>query len=238
MPQRLIRFEHHIELAKTTDVIEWLDKIAVPLRLLCIYPTHVLDHPGIDEDTIFGPAITPQFIQELTDAVASNGASPLAFYAWRRPPPAPFAFSEAVSRLGLRGSETWLIKLLKANGWADGVYVPSSGWMVVYLSKTALRGPALKDTTRYVLSGVAAMAGARLSKLKRRRLKTKSLVPLSKREQAVLRHLSQGHERADIERLLGLHKATVQKYVERLIKKLGARNQTQAAVIAVRERLI
>lgn len=55
--------------------------------------------------------------------------------------------------------------------------------------------------------------------------------PLSPREQEILTGLAQGHPNKEIARQLGLQEVTVKLHVQRLSRKLGARNRTQAALI-------
>jgi DNA-binding NarL/FixJ family response regulator len=56
--------------------------------------------------------------------------------------------------------------------------------------------------------------------------------PLSAREMAVLTHLADGKQNKGIARELGLAEATVKMHVAAVCRKLGARNRTQAVVLA------
>jgi len=84
------------------------------------------------------------------------------------------------------------------------------------------------------VSGVAAIH--RISALKA--VKKEPVVELSPRELAALLHLSRGLRLAAIAKQMELSRHTVRVYLRRAIKKLDAVNQLEAAVIAVRQRLI
>jgi len=60
---------------------------------------------------------------------------------------------------------------------------------------------------------------------------------LTPREQQVLSHLAYGLSNDEIAASLGIGVETVKVYVQQILRKLGVRDRTQAAVLAVRERL-
>jgi DNA-binding NarL/FixJ family response regulator len=62
--------------------------------------------------------------------------------------------------------------------------------------------------------------------------------PLSPREVEVLRLIAAGRDNPDIARELFLSQSTVKRHVEAILGKLGVENRVQAAVAAVRRRLV
>jgi DNA-binding NarL/FixJ family response regulator len=61
---------------------------------------------------------------------------------------------------------------------------------------------------------------------------------LTARELAVLRMIADGEENVAIAQRLVISPNTVRRHVQSILRKLGTRNRTQAAVIAVRRGLI
>jgi two-component system response regulator DesR len=61
---------------------------------------------------------------------------------------------------------------------------------------------------------------------------------LSDREKAILKEMVEGATNVEISARLYLAVSTVKNYVMNICVKLGARNRTHAAVIAVREELV
>ena len=61
---------------------------------------------------------------------------------------------------------------------------------------------------------------------------------LSKRETEILRLLSHGLSNSDIAQQLFLTEGTVRNYTSEIFKKLGVNDRTQAAVVALRYRLV
>src|SRR5215218_8341196 len=62
--------------------------------------------------------------------------------------------------------------------------------------------------------------------------------PLSPREVEVLRLVAAGRDNPDIARELFISQSTVKRHVEAILAKLGVENRVQAAVAAVRRRLV
>ncbi len=61
---------------------------------------------------------------------------------------------------------------------------------------------------------------------------------LSEREREVLRLIARGLSNKEIAKALGISPSTVNGHVESLLEKLGASDRTEAAVKALRNRLI
>ena len=54
---------------------------------------------------------------------------------------------------------------------------------------------------------------------------------LSAREKDVARYLAHGVSNKEIAKALGLEVVTIKKHVGKILRKLGARNRTQAAIL-------
>lgn len=63
-------------------------------------------------------------------------------------------------------------------------------------------------------------------------------VSLTAREQQVLRLLAQGYSNKELSSRLGLAVATIKKHIQSIIAKLGVSSRTEAALRAVREKLV
>ena len=69
-------------------------------------------------------------------------------------------------------------------------------------------------------------------------IEAKTVADLTERETDVLRELCEGLSNKEIARNLGLQEPTIKLHVKSVCKKLGAKNRTQAAMIARDRRLI
>lgn len=63
-------------------------------------------------------------------------------------------------------------------------------------------------------------------------------IPLTSREADVLRHIAEGLSNKEIARVLKISCDTVKEYVQRLLRKLGVVDRTQAAIWAVRKEIV
>ncbi len=63
-------------------------------------------------------------------------------------------------------------------------------------------------------------------------------VPLTKRENEVLKQLAFGLTNKEIAQALGISYETVKEHVQHVLKKLGVADRTQAAVWAVRNDIV
>ena len=85
---------------------------------------------------------------------------------------------------------------------------------------------------------IATRLVARLREQRRRERAQATPKPLTRRESDVLRLLAQGHENSAIAAELAISRATVKTHVAHLLAKLGLDNRVQAAVFAVRHRIV
>ena len=63
-------------------------------------------------------------------------------------------------------------------------------------------------------------------------------VPLTKRENEVLKQLAFGLTNKEIAQALGISYETVKEHVQHILRKIGVSDRTQAAVWAVRNNLV
>lgn len=63
-------------------------------------------------------------------------------------------------------------------------------------------------------------------------------VPLTHRENEVLRQMAQGLTNKEIAKMLGISYETVKEHVQHILRKIGVTDRTQAAVWAVRKNLV
>lgn len=106
-----------------------------------------------------------------------------------------------------------------------------------YVTKDATRA-ALLDAVGQVMAGGHAVPPGLLQRVLERPAPgaAAQLERLTPRERQVLDALAQGRTNKEIARELGITPGTVKAHVERLIAKLGVRDRTQAAVLAVEAR--
>ncbi|MDB5084242.1 MAG: response regulator transcription factor [Bacilli bacterium] len=62
--------------------------------------------------------------------------------------------------------------------------------------------------------------------------------PLTERETAVLQQMAYGRRNSEIAALLYVSEGTIKTHVHRILQKLGVEDRTQAAVMAIRQRLV
>lgn len=103
-------------------------------------------------------------------------------------------------------------------------------------------GQEIVNAVKRAACGEGAAADARLSAI-RVRLATRldpaaDEVPLTKREYQVLRHLAYGLSNREIGHSLKISVETVKEHVQNILRKLDAADRTEAAVWAVKRRLV
>ena len=118
----------------------------------------------------------------------------------------------------------------------DGLRAGALGYLLKDVS-----GSELADAIRTVVGGgaliepsVARKVVKAFARLSPRRRSTEPVLaePLSEREKEVLRLLAQGLSNREIADRLFLAEGTVKNYVSSILQKTGARDRTQAAILA------
>jgi len=188
--------------------------------------------------TLYHESIPLKFQQEHQAAIQRFGLSAMARFAMINP--LPFTFSEARQRLQPRGGDHWIFDLLQDYNIRDGLYCAHGPWMMVYWSERALNGIRAAGLSREVRMTLDASSGAAIYRIRELtgRKKTARDSELSPRELAVLQHLAQGQHLSAVAEQLGLAVPTARTYLRRAQEKLNAKTPLEAAVVAVRRRLI
>ena len=152
---------------------------------------------------------------------------------------APFIKSEMMTVLHPLGVDRWAIELELKYGIRDGLVCPVGGrWLLAYWSRHVL-SQSLSDEARAMLFLGATFAAIRLQQLVEPHIgRLGQAAPLTAREVAVLRLISDGQQTAEAARLLGLGEETVRTHLKKAQGKLGAKNRTHAVAQAMRLHLI
>ena len=111
-------------------------------------------------------------------------------------------------------------------------------------SDYVLKGTGRKELIAAIRAAAADEAPSNLSELHRvaaamaKRPVADEDVPLTKRESQVLRHVALGLSNKEIAASLEISIETVKEHVQHILRKLGVSDRTQAAVWAVRRKLV
>jgi len=232
MPARLPQLVRAIAIAANPhDVLDDLQKRAGPLNVHSAW-SRSLDHYDA-RDIVYHNSVPVKFRQDYQAEIQKHGLSPTTRLALTEP--LSFTFTEARRKLRPAGHDQWIFNLLQDHGMRDGLAVPRGNWVVLYWSPRVLNG--LGHETRMALDASGAACIYRLKELMAKR-KTSRSVELAPSELAVLEHLSRGPRVGEIAKHMEISERTVRDYLRRAQKKLNAVTPTEAAVIAVRRRLI
>ena len=110
-----------------------------------------------------------------------------------------------------------------------------------YLEKTAPLAELVAALIR-LQEGQARPDGHKLDRvtlrMKSKRASVEHEVPLTGRELQVLRHIAFGMSNKEIARSLNISVDTVKEHVQNILRKMGFRDRTHAAVWAVRKKII
>ena len=110
-----------------------------------------------------------------------------------------------------------------------------------YLEKTAHLAELVVALAR-LHDGIERPVGHKLDavtlRMKSKRLSVEHEVPLTGRELQVLRHVAFGMSNKEIARSLKISVDTVKEHVQNILRKMGFRDRTHAAVWAVRKKII
>ena len=99
---------------------------------------------------------------------------------------------------------------------------------IVAAVKTAAKGESIwsQEQLRRLTGGLISHRGAAID------------TPLTKRESEVMKQIALGLSNKEIALALGISYETVKEHVQHTLRKLGVSDRTQAAVWAVRNKLI
>lgn len=185
-------------------------------------------------ETVFA-AHSPEAEAFTAEWFARRTVSMVALLA--RSSTAPITLGEAQRRLHLTGDDRWIVELFHRNHMRDAVYCPYRNWLLLLWSPTVLQ---LTPPLRFQISMVGQIAIDRLNYLTREHLKKLQArkLKLTDRELAILTCRSHGLLPREIASKLKISLSSVETYLERARRKLGARDLLHAVAEAVRERLI
>jgi NarL family two-component system response regulator LiaR len=97
---------------------------------------------------------------------------------------------------------------------------------------------ALADAIRQVSQGVAVLHPQIAARLMHRTAAPPTLADFTQRERDVLKLLAEGLSNKEIASRLFISEKTVKTHVSNVLQKLGVADRTQAALLAVRQRLV
>jgi len=234
MPNRLpalIRTIAHSD--RVADVLSALDDHAGPsLHLQSIW--YAPEHGEVNvKDIWFHDSVPRRFIAEHDAALKLYGATRVAQFVLQSR--IPVTNSEVRRALNPVGRDQWMFDIRQDHGIRDALVINHKRCVISYWSSRSLKG--LERETRMELNASGAIAVQRLYELMPKQKRVVS-VDLTPRELAVLEHLARGLRVPAIAAHMELAKPTVKTYLQRAQKKLNAASLTEAAVIAVRRRLI
>jgi two-component system NarL family response regulator len=139
---------------------------------------------------------------------------------------------EAIKAIRLEDPEARVLVLTTFDGDADIQRALEAGARG-YLLKS-VRRPILLEAVRAVAAGQRYLPPATAARL----VEAMGAERLTPREVDVLRLLAQGQRNREIAEALGLAEPTVKIHVNNLLRKLDAKDRTEAAVIALKRGLI
>src|SRR5713226_7977321 len=103
---------------------------------------------------------------------------------------------------------------------------------------TSYQPDALADGIRQVSQGLAVLHPQIAARLMHRTARSPSLADFTERERDVLKLLAEGLSNKEIAGRLFISEKTVKTHVSNVLQKLGVADRTQAALLAVRQRLV
>ncbi|MCL2347774.1 MAG: response regulator transcription factor [Planctomycetaceae bacterium] len=110
-----------------------------------------------------------------------------------------------------------------------------------YLEKSASM-TVFRDAITNLCNNHPRSASHRLNQvqllMRMKRVPQEREIPLTGREMQVLRHIAFGMSNKEIARSLSLSVETIKEHVQNVLRKMGLKDRTQAAVWAVRKKLI
>jgi DNA-binding CsgD family transcriptional regulator len=237
-----VRFDRTVrQIKKPADVLNALQD-AIPTNQLQVAAAWYLAKNSTDYAAII-PGKTLFFHENLPLAamwsdyvslVRSKGIP--AMFAFGRNRSAPFTLTEGMRQLQLTGDEDWFVHFFRRYGIRDGLYCPFRTWALTFWSPELLS--RLQPDTRALLFTLGALAIAQIDSLVRRPEQFETSPKLSKRELSVLRLISYGQSNAEAAAYLKIGPETVKHHVRRSMRKLKARDRTEAVASAIRQGLM
>lgn len=147
---------------------------------------------------------------------------------------APFIRSEMMTMLQPLGIDRWAVDLVLIYGIRDGLVCPVGGrWLLAYWSRQVL-----SQSSRMRLGRFFSWAPVRRHPPAAACRAIGQAAPLTARELAVLRLISDGRQIAEAARLLGIGDETVRTHLKKAQGKLGAKNRAHVVAQAMRLHLI
>jgi DNA-binding CsgD family transcriptional regulator len=159
-----------------------------------------------------------------------------AIFAFGRNRSAPFTLTEGMRQLQLIGDEDWFVHFFRSYGIRDGLYCPFRTWALTFWSPEPLS--RLQPDTRALLFALGALAIARIDSLVHRPEQFETIPKLSKRELSILRLISYGLTNSETAAHLKIGPETVKHHVKGAMRKLKARDRTEAVASAIRQGLM
>lgn len=131
------------------------------------------------------------------------------------------------------------VKVLVLTSYLDDTHVFAAvqAGAAGYLLKD-VQPDALADGIRQVSQGLAVLHPTIAARLMNRTGRPPSLADFTQRERDVLKLLAEGLSNKEIANRLFISEKTVKTHVSNVLQKLGVADRTQAALMAVRQRLV
>jgi NarL family two-component system response regulator LiaR len=131
------------------------------------------------------------------------------------------------------------VKVLVLTSYLDDTHVFAAvqAGAAGYLLKD-VQPDALADGIRQVFKGLAVLHPTIAARLMNRSTRAASLADFTQRERDVLKLLAEGLSNKEMATRLFISEKTVKTHVSNVLQKLGVADRTQAALLAVRQRLV
>ena len=131
------------------------------------------------------------------------------------------------------------VKVLVLTSYLDDTHVFAAvqAGAAGYLLKD-VQPDALADAIRQVSQGQAVLHPTIAARLMNRTSRPPSLADFTQRERDVLKLLAEGLSNKEMASRLFISEKTVKTHVSNVLQKLGVADRTQAALLAVRQRLV
>jgi len=128
--------------------------------------------------------------------------------------------------LGVQDNTTYMARAASA-GVHDYLFEGSTGRQIIDILKNAANGTPPSPTSDY---------GKVLASMRDR--SSNPALDLTPRELQVLRHIGYGLSNEEIARSMGISVETIKEHVQNILRKLGVKDRTQAAVWTVKQGLV